>query len=275
MFNGLDELYDYAEYVNNRTQGDFSALEFCRVLKYLRKVYLEDAVFKKERYRDFPAYCHHVFRTDNWERYCVVTKHNIEQKEKDWFCRDGDVLTRLKRIQETLETKTVVSSKAKESKEIEAKKEIDKVPPLPSFPVKVHDMEAFYEGWLQKNKRIYETHCSLFARRAQWSKVWGKTEGKKQAIRFQHYQDWLKYLDDVEYEAHTTPNKDAPWKKAIEVMKGFCVQHNLNENMMVKQLFYYLVKPDDAGCSKQLKQQGELLTKALNVAGETAPHTRD
>jgi hypothetical protein len=38
VFPGLDGLAAYAEAVNNRTGGDFSAVEFCNVLKYLRKV---------------------------------------------------------------------------------------------------------------------------------------------------------------------------------------------------------------------------------------------
>lgn len=38
MFQGLDALSKFAEVVNDKTGGDYSAVEFCNVLKYLRKV---------------------------------------------------------------------------------------------------------------------------------------------------------------------------------------------------------------------------------------------
>jgi len=38
VFQGLDPLTKFAEVVNDKTGGDYSAVEFCNVLKYLRKV---------------------------------------------------------------------------------------------------------------------------------------------------------------------------------------------------------------------------------------------
>jgi len=103
-------LHEYAERVNSRTKGDYSAVEFCVVLKYLRKVFLEDGVFKRERFRTFPAYQHHVFRSRGLLAYCLEAQTSVEIKEQLWLKRDGDVLSELQKIRETLEAKCAVSN---------------------------------------------------------------------------------------------------------------------------------------------------------------------
>ena len=56
VFPGLDDLY--AE-LHGTQYKDCSAIEFLKCMKLLRRIYIEDAVVKRDKYPDFPAYKRH------------------------------------------------------------------------------------------------------------------------------------------------------------------------------------------------------------------------
>jgi hypothetical protein len=71
---GLDNVAALAAERYNTYGLDFSAVRVTQTLQYLRRVFLEDAVYKRPLYPDFPAYRHEVFMdptTSQGARRCV------------------------------------------------------------------------------------------------------------------------------------------------------------------------------------------------------------
>jgi hypothetical protein len=70
VFQGLDALSKFAEVVNDRTGGDYSAVEFCNVLKYLRKVSTQgsgkwtrnDGQHYENKFWQSPAFFNRLFK---------------------------------------------------------------------------------------------------------------------------------------------------------------------------------------------------------------------
>lgn len=277
----LDELFEYATQVNDKTDGDHSAVEFLKVLNYLRKVFLEDAVFKRHENPMFPPYTHPVFSTLLWTQYASTEAQRVVAREKTWGSKNADVKGCLEQLREAQEAtaqrhekalKEIVDSLASKMESIEcqgataaattAQRVLGTSMPLPSFPDKILDMNTFYTGWTARDKMMLEAHAKMNKGRIAWGKVWDKAEAKKQAIRYQRYQDWLAFLDNL------GPNDR---KASIRIMTLFALEGNWTHNVLVKQIFYYAVREDDATCEQSIRSAGKDLMAALSRANIPLP----
>lgn len=274
VFPTLDKLSAYAQQVNEKTGGDHSAVEFLRVLKHLRKVFLEDAVFKREKNLTFPPYTHPVFSTLIWAQYKDSETQRIIAKEKTWANKSTDLKGCLEQLMEAQEATAKRHEKALQEivKKMGSGETSSCTPrilgpsmPLPCFPEKIQDMNTFYNGWITRDKALFEAHSKSNKGRIAWTKVWDKAEAKKQAIRYQRYQDWLAYLDSLDQNTS---------KRALKIMNLFALEGNWTHNVLVKQIFYYAVKEDGAVCEEAIRNSGKKLMTLLNQSNVPLPRTK-
>jgi hypothetical protein len=269
VFRGLDSLQRLVEEVNAEYSVDYSAVELCKVLVYLRRVFLEDSVVKRETLIGFPPYSHSVFSTGLWTVYSDAEKRRVEERASafasDSACATSGTSTTkmeimigesMRRQEETL-AKWMESFR--EKKITNSSPELSRVLvcPLPVFPEQVLDMKTFYKVWVDRDRGLLQAHLQQNGNRIAWGKVLHKSEAKTQAVRYQRYQDWLGYLDSLEGEGVAN--------KAIQIMERFGEQRGCNHNTIVKQLFYYGVREDVAGCSREVRRLGnELITTLVS-----------
>lgn len=273
VFRELDDLQQYAEQVNRRCGGDYSAVEFCKVLVYLRRVFLEDAVVKRERLTGFPPYSHPVFNAQIWNQYEEEERQRTDERMQAWNSKDADVNIRLDQLKEIQEAgarrqeqalNDLIATFGKRV-DISAPKETLFVAQLPTFPDKILDMTTFYTGWIEHDSQLLQSHLDQNGGRIAWTKVWAKAEGKTQAIRYQRYQDWLNYLDNMESQTA---------QAALNVMVGFAKRESITHNVLVKQVFYYAVREDDASCNSEIRAIGYKLLEILEGCNLPRPNTK-
>lgn len=280
VFPTLDGLYEYAVRVNDKTGGDYSAVEFLKVLGYLRKVFLEDAVVKRDVNPTFPPYSHPVFSTLLWNQYKEGEAQRVAAREKTWKNKDSDVKGCLEQLREAQEASARRHEKALReiidsfslNKDVGVKKSsshserlLGASVPLPTFPEKLLDMNTFYTGWSARDRQMLELHMKSNGGRIAWGKVWDKAEAKKQAIRYQRYQDWLAYLDSLDQSSV---------KNALVVMNLFALEGGWSHNVLVKQIFYYAVKEEGASCEKTIREAGKKLLNVIERSGLPLPPTK-
>lgn len=84
VFEGLDDLHRLAEHAYATYQIDKSALEFTRLLLWLRKVFIEDSIYLLPRYPDFPPFRHPCFQCAAWMAYKCAEECRIQLRENTW-----------------------------------------------------------------------------------------------------------------------------------------------------------------------------------------------
>jgi len=88
VFTGCDDILKMAHKANRVTNThDYDAeVIACEFYVYMRKVFLEDAVYKHDRYAEvFPAYKHPVFNSTLWKIYKIEEANRVSMREAA-FC---------------------------------------------------------------------------------------------------------------------------------------------------------------------------------------------
>ena len=88
VFPGLDEMVELAKETYEKTKVDLSAVKVLDVLRYVRQVFLEDAVSMRQLYPNFPAYKHMVFDTEVWREWSKDEPKRITEREQVYQMRN-------------------------------------------------------------------------------------------------------------------------------------------------------------------------------------------
>lgn len=82
----LEELEELA----NEVGEDRSAIEVIKTLKYLRVVYLQEAVYSRNHHEDFPAFKHPVFKMPEWASYAEAEERRTEERKSEYYYKLRD-----------------------------------------------------------------------------------------------------------------------------------------------------------------------------------------
>jgi hypothetical protein len=200
----LDELLDLAKACYDKYALDLSAVRFLETLVYLRRVFLEDAVMKRQLFPKFPAYKQHpVFQDPAWKVYAEEEAQRVEERARLYEVkRSNPVLAatlqkemdrRMVIVDEKLaqleELRKVASSLAN-SKEHTPEPEAS-VQEMLTF--KDNDMKLLYAHWRKYHKFFMEHATSM-----PWAKAFAELNARKaQAVRFCKLKPWLHYMDGL------------------------------------------------------------------------------
>ena len=211
--------------VNRLTNGgDASAVEVLRLVIHLRKVFLEDAIYRREKYPEFPAYKHKVFNSPLWSSYVTDEKKRVAAREQEWKQKDADLLFKVNELQQgQVDTATALqglhdklehiaqngitlsSSGANEQSPNtssgpssgaipeEGKQDILPLPPLPKV---IGDIREFYITWHNTCRHQYVAHKEKH-RMFKWKDIYGK-DFQVYKQRYYKAESFLAFLDELD-----------------------------------------------------------------------------
>ena len=106
IFPGLDELYTLAKTTYENTRLDLSAVKFCELLLYLRRIFLEGAVDLRARYPNLPPFGHPVFDAREWRVWSRREPDARKIREGKFKLKEQDpnVIATLDQIQENMKS---------------------------------------------------------------------------------------------------------------------------------------------------------------------------
>jgi hypothetical protein len=106
IFPELDELHTLAKTTYETTQLDLSAVKFCELLMYLRRIFLEGAVDLRARYPNLPPYVHPVFDTREWRVWSRMEPDSRKIRDGKFKLREQDpnVIATLDKIHDNMKS---------------------------------------------------------------------------------------------------------------------------------------------------------------------------
>lgn len=246
VFRGLDAVVLQAAEQYQETQRDRSSVEFLRVLQYLRKVFIEDAVYKRPMYPHFSAYERHpIFHLPEWPEYCEAELHRVKQREgKGQQETNQDQITEL--VQKTVEAtvRDVMSDVIKnsnisrthkmprevpENAPIELPKDKNDLPEIPE-PTCLY---TCYQIWQQQRSYFYSTPLPP------WKKRFGERAATMK-LRYSRMRPFLMYLDRCGASA----------RRVLDALEAFRSERKVGASVFIKQCFYHLEFPLKEDCRK-------------------------
>lgn len=303
MLPGLHELLAYAEQVQAKVDeqrrgrgsatGDMSAVAFLKLLVYLRKVYIEDSVYFRPKYPNFPAYVgHHIFRNQQlqqaWEEYKVDETRGMRLREISFRQRatlPEPLLMQINQVVSAAGTAATAAAKAAEAAEAAATRAsasaaaqvpavaagpgplgpgAAEVPsgtrdfsnyPLPPLSATITDLRSFYTEWRDKIKPQYEAHMRYNKGKLAWTALYGKSTAASK--RYTDSASFFKFLDSL------SANKALD---ALTIMEQYAIERGIKHSNMVKKVFYHMVRPGTE-CDSSTKSFAEELSARLRAAG--------
>ena len=251
---GLDELSYRATKHYEETRQDRSAVEFLKVLVFLRRVFIEDAIHKRKRYPDFPAYNRHpLFSVAEWPEYCAAEEERIQARRESASRNTGhEELTEL--VKSTVEATMRgvlmdVLNGAKTRKRCSlAKEPVQRIGPSPSNapielprPISTELPEipdpvclyTCYQVWQQQRDYFYATP------QPPWKKRFGDRAATMK-LRYSRMRPFLTYLDRCGPSA----------RRAIDALDAFRIERRVPVSVFIKQCFYHLEHELKDTCKK-------------------------
>lgn len=278
---------------------------------HLRKVFLEDAVYRREKYPDFPVYKHRVFNLPSWNAYAQAEKLCVTAREQEWTQKDADLIYKVNELQkgqsstaavlQGLNDKlqhivqnglTVSSSASTQAADPPTQDESEQpvcevLLPLPPLPKVIADIREFYITWHSCCRHQYAAHKAKY-RVFKWKELGhGDYENHKQ--RYYKAEPFLSFLDGLdepdegdqsqggEIEVGKAVGEDIGFGKAVHealvVMEEFMEEHSLSAASFVKTVFYNMVKVDSY-ISADARSCADNLREKLVAAGYDVPVER-
>lgn len=246
VFPGLDELAVLAEKVNADTSKDVSAVKVCEVLKWLRKVFIEDAAIHYAKYSSFPAYVGHpLFKHPLWAEFAVKEAERVERRRQAWEVQRRDpVLAEMLKEQlqqkddNIRELKDMVKELVSHSKEViappsptvaETAAPTEDKRPVPSL-FEPRNMRDAYEEWANSQRANFAYYIDAGIP-IPWKELYG-TKANTMKQRWHKMKPWLMYIDTV-----SDPTS------AMEAMSAIAAKYKVEEGVFIKDAFYHLVHP--------------------------------
>lgn len=275
VFPGLDEIAEIAHRVQTATAKDMSAVKVCEVLKWLRKVYIEDAAVHFEKYPTFPAYNGHpVFQQhEAWSVYVKAEAERVRRRQQDWEVRQRDP-TLAAALKEQLDAKDDAIRELKDmvkdlvtttrrTKEVPAPAEAVPEPPKHTRPVpcllEPKSMVDSYEQWVATQRANFAYYADTGIP-IPWKDMYGERANTMRQ-RYHKMKPWLAYMDTVEKPA-----------SAIEAMKAIAVKYRVDEGVFIKDAFYHMVHPPGEKTVPRILPH--ILRAEMEAAGLPVPESR-
>lgn len=295
--------------VNRITNGgDASAVEVLKLMIHLRKVFLEDAVYRRDKYPDFPVYKHRVFSSPSWKIYAQAEKLRVVAREQEWKQKDADLIFKVNELQKGQSTTatvlqglndkleqivqnglTVSSSASTGAAEPPTQEESEQAArevllPLPPLPKVIADIREFYITWHNCCRHHYAAHKAKY-RVFKWKDLGhGDYENHKQ--RYYRAEPFLSFLDglddpesvdDTEIDVSDALGHNVGFGQAVHealgVMEEFMEECSLSAASLVKTVFYNMVKVDSY-ISADSRRCSDNLREKLVAAGFDVPVER-
>jgi hypothetical protein len=233
VFRGLDELLQTARRQYEETQRDRSSVEFLRVLQYLRKVFIEDAVEKRMMYPNFAAYVRHpIFHLPEWPEYCEAQVKREQQRARDAVAGMStvppiqltDITTAVREVlSDVFENGQPNHKRGKkvpqENAPIEMPNNMTELPEIPE-PTCLY---TCYQVWQQHRSYFYSTPLPP------WKKRFGERAATMK-LRYSRMRPFLMYLD----------RSGASARRALDVLEAFRSERKVMASVFIKQCFYHL-----------------------------------
>jgi hypothetical protein len=256
VFPSLDETAKLAEEVYELTRMDLSAVEYCRMLKYLRKVFIEDAVEHLSINREFPAYRHPIFKTPEWEIYAAREVERVKAREQYWRLNNPMALMVRDAVQAAMADmpgfqRLIEASVAKAVRTQLQEAGLIPRDPTPEPPEVANEAEGAEPLLLESNlpptflMDTLEVSYSLWQSRirpfldAQTKRPWKEwfgddTAQKNKYLRGELFFRWL----DTTLESKDTV-KIVVMESVEEIMSGY----HMTLSTFITRAFYFLVNP--------------------------------
>lgn len=282
VFPGLDEVAGLAERVQNKTEKDMSAVEVCKVLKWMRQVYIEDAVVHRAKYPTFPAYVGHpLFESTGWEPFVKAETERIQQRQQQWEASQRDPAL-AEALKEQMQTKDDAIRELKGMvKELMAERgsavasttpapvEVAQAPlakdrPVPSL-FEPSSMAAAFEQWDTVQRANFNFYIDSGIP-IPWKELY-QDKANTMRQRYHKMKSWLQYMDAAVRDDN---------RKAEDVIAQLCAiaaKYRVEEGVFIKDAFYHLVHPPGANITPRIPP--EVLQKELDAVGLPVPEQKE
>ncbi|NDD53591.1 hypothetical protein EBZ39_06895 [bacterium] len=275
VFMGLDTATELANRAMDTfgQDADISALAFCKVLRYLQKVFLEDAVVLYDDHKTFPAYQHKVLTTHEFKTYAKAELVNIESR-KVAMSQDTEITEKLKQVNDKLHNfeelllhavannvvtnvPSVATSSGASAFNVRHTTDVNtpKTVIIPEPPETISDMRSYYSSWCGSIRSMYQEHKRVH-KGFKWSLV--SANPKLAAQRFSYIKTFLEFMD----------SQSAP-DTVLGILETFAKDHNVNHSVLIKKLFNKMIKGVCVG--NEYNVLSDLLYTSLVKAGLTVP----
>jgi hypothetical protein len=237
-----DAIFPQLDAISRLAEGlsDVSAQEVCKLLRHLRKVYLEDAVYRQPLYPDFPAYQHPVFLNGSlktlFTNYSTREVNDNLSREQDYKKKDADILTKINNQEDNIQILTNHIKTLLDQSTTKTQTSFLEEPhlPLPSMPQIVVDIRSLYDMYNNNWRSLFQTHINYY-KKCQWTKCFNKQDAGINSKRWHMYKDFLYFMDNLDKNDRVT---------SFKVLESFAAKNNIDHNKLVKKIFYHCVRPN-------------------------------
>jgi hypothetical protein len=266
VFPGLDEIAALAESRYKEFGLDLSAVMFTSLLKYLRRVFLEDAVAKRGRFPNFPAYRHAVFLEAMWASYAEAETARVEARqqlyetrrsnpelfkkmEREFEVRMAPLLQRIADLEKTAAPSAAAAAAAPCIQQI--------------LVLKDNDIRNAYMDWCGGKREWFAKNSG----RIPWKETFGATAIAHKK-RYAHMRPWLEYMDTLleirDPDSGTLAyERDSVLDKMVQMAANVGKPHSV----FIKNAFYYMVRPMSAAATSQPAVSREKMLTLMMAAG--------
>ena len=264
VFPGLDEVADIAL---TRRAHDRSAVEFTKVLKVLRRVFIEDSIVHQPRWPAFPAYDRHAIWTtpalyNVWQAYADAERGRILQRQREWQMRTQDpgiaaaLIEQLKAAHTTQKELALALTAVAGPSTLAGPTSTQQAHPTLQGQVRdppelqdphARDLALTYARWADApvvgGVTLYSVRDAYAAylvehKRIAWSKIFPKAKANAAKVRYYKMTPFLHYIDDTDAkDRHNT----------LTALQTIMEDAKIDGPNFIKQCFYTLCHPADAG----------------------------
>jgi len=255
VFSGLDKLAIIAEKRWVRLRDDRSAVEFLRVLRILRRAFIEDSVVNFPKYPEWPPYANNAIWTNprlraQWDEYSRNETRRCIQREQEWRLRQHDpalanaLIEQLHAAQQTQRDLTE-ALRGLNIGGIVAKTPLilHAAPPPPSHLPELQephakDLSVTYKRWIEPSvdggispRDAYAAYLHEH-KRILWAKLFDKSHANAAKVRYYRMTPFLMYIDSAENPGRT-----------LEQLQSIMTELKIDGAKFIKNAFYaYAVK---------------------------------
>lgn len=276
----LDKLRELADEAYAASGIDLSAVEFLKVLRWARKMFLEDAILMAEERPEFPAYRHRVFFHPKWSTWREEELQRTQARQDDLERRNRameDMISTICQDQKAQkkaleETRQLILSKLEKA----GAETVDMVVEADTATVNVHvnasfdivptipDIRDIHHGWHEWDTTLrpfFKTHA-----KPAWLATFGESGAKVQKARMDKMQPLFLYMDMAMEEEKITSDQLIHKLKAANAHLVKLTKEPISEGSFVKDWMRNLIQQ-----SVQKSQVLGVLKEALEHVGLPLP----
>ena len=259
VFPGLDEVARLADARWAKFHDDRSAIEFARVLRILRRVFLEDSVVHWREYPEWPGYAEHVIwqvpeLRALWTTYAREETARVCQREREWKWRQHDPALANQVLELTDMMKglmaggsaskvgvaNIASTSAQQVQAMNSSQETQQsnqiaVHSLPEL-MEPHatDLKITYKRWSDAaapgQLSVRDAYAAYLAehKRITWAKIFDKSHANAAKVRYYRMLPFLKYVDEH-------------GERVLLKLQKIMDEHKVDAPKFIKNCFYAMV----------------------------------